>query len=84
VVINSNTMKKTGQVIFVIGLIMTALAGFDLVTREKIIDIGRIEITAQKRHVFDWSPLLGLSVMAVGAGVYLFARKSRSYINVTK
>jgi hypothetical protein len=77
-------MKKTGLIIFVIGLVMTALSGFTLMTREKIVDIGRLEITAQKRHVFDWSPLLGVSVMAVGAGIYLFARKSRSYINISK
>jgi hypothetical protein len=77
-------MKNTGLIIFIIGLIMTGLSGFDLMTREKIIDIGRLEITAQKRHVFDWSPLLGLSVMAVGAGIYLFARKSRSYIHIAK
>jgi hypothetical protein len=77
-------MKKTGLTILVVGFIMTALSGFDLMTREKIIGIGRIEITAQKRHVFGWSPLLGISVMAVGAGIYLFARKSRSYIHLTK
>lgn len=77
-------MKKTGLIIFVIGALMTALSGFSLMTREKIIDIGSVEITAQNRHLFDWSPLLGLSVMAVGAGIYLFAKKSRSYINITK
>jgi hypothetical protein len=77
-------MKKTGLITFVIGLIMTALSGFELFTREKIIDIGKLEITAQKRHVFDWSPLLGLSVMAVGAGIYLLAKKSDSQINISK
>lgn len=71
-------MKKTGLIVFIVGVIMTALSGFDLMTREKIIDIGRIEITQQKRHVFDWSPLLGVCVIAVGAGVYLFARKNVS------
>jgi hypothetical protein len=77
-------MKKTALIIFAIGLIMTALSGFELMTREKIIDIGRLEITAQKRHVFNWSPLLGLSVMAVGAGIYLFAKRSNSYLNISK
>jgi hypothetical protein len=77
-------MKKTGLIIFVVGLIMTALAGFELMTREKIIDIGVLEITAQKRHVFDWSPLLGVCVMAIGGGIYLFANKTRSYIHITK
>lgn len=77
-------MKKTGLIVVVIGLLMTALAGFDLMTKEKIIDIGRVEITAQKKRLFDWSPLLGLSVMAVGAGIYFFAGKSRTYIHITK
>jgi len=70
------TMKKTGQIIFIIGVIMTAVAGLELTSRKKVIDIGRIEITEQKKHVFDWSPLLGLGVLAVGAGLYLFAKKN--------
>jgi LPXTG-motif cell wall-anchored protein len=70
-----NTMKKTGQIIFIMGAIISVLAGFELITREKIIDIGGIEIIQQKTQVFNWSPLLGLSVLAVGAGIYLFSRK---------
>ena len=77
-------MKKTAFIIYAIGLVMTALPGFSLMTREKIINIGNLEIATQKRDLFDWSPLLGLSVMAVGAGIHLFAKKSRSYINISK
>jgi hypothetical protein len=76
-------MKKTGLIIFITGLLLAALPGFELMTREKIIDIGSFEITAQNRHVFDWSPLLGLSVMAVGAGIYLFGKKSWTYMNTS-
>jgi hypothetical protein len=70
------TMKKTGQIIIIIGVIMTIVAGFELTSRKKVVDIGRIEITAQEKHVFDWSPVLGLSVLAVGAGIFLFAKKN--------
>jgi hypothetical protein len=77
-------MKKIGLIIFVAGVIMTAFSGFNLITREKILDIGSVHITAQKRHTFDWSPLLGVSVMMVGAGLSLFARKNTNHIHLTK
>jgi hypothetical protein len=77
-------MRKIGLIIFVAGLIMTAFSGFNLITREKVLDIGSVHITAQKRHTFDWSPLLGVSVMMVGAGLSLFARKNRTYIHIPK
>jgi hypothetical protein len=77
-------MRKIALIIFVAGLTMTLLSGFNLITREKILDIGSVHITAQKRHTFDWSPLLGVSVMMVGAGLSLFARKNRSHIHITK
>jgi len=44
--------KTIGIVIMVIGLVMTLYTGFNYVTREKVVDIGDIEITADKdnRH----------------------------------
>jgi hypothetical protein len=75
-------MKTTGLIIFAVGLIMTALTGFDLMTREKLIDIGRLEITTQKRHIFDWSPLPCVGIIALGAGVYLLAGKHITQITL--
>lgn len=79
-----NIMRKIGLIIFVAGLIMTALSGFNLITREHILHIGSVHITAQKMHTFDWSPLLGVSVMMVGAGLSLFAQKNTNHIHITK
>ena len=42
--------KTIGLAIVVIGLIMTLYTGFTYVTREKIVDIGSVEITADKDH----------------------------------
>ena len=71
-------MKKTGIIIFVIGLIGTAFTGFNFVTREKVVDIGELEIMADKNHTLAWKPALGVAVMLVGGVVYLFgAKKSR-------
>ena len=68
-------MKKLGAIIFVIGLLATVFAGFNLVTREKVVDIGDLEITANKNHVMDWSPAIGVALMIVGGVVYVFGEK---------
>lgn len=68
-------MKKAGIVILVIGLLITLYTGFNYVTREKIIDLGDVEIMADKNHNVSWSPIIGVVVMAVGAGVYFMGGK---------
>jgi hypothetical protein len=69
-------MKKTGLIILAIGLVLTVMSGFNFYTKEKVVDIGKIEINHNKRHSFDWSPILGISVLVVGAGVYLFGKRN--------
>lgn len=64
-------MKKAGIVIFIIGLVLTIFTTVTYITREKVVDIGKVKITADKRHHLNWSPLFGVAVMAVG-GVLFF------------
>jgi len=49
--------KIIGLVIIAIGLVMTLYTGFNYVTKEKVVDIGNIEITADKDHTASWSDL---------------------------
>lgn len=59
-------MKKTGVVVMLIGLVLTIFTAITFFTKEKIVDIGTVEITANKPHKVNWSPLLGIAVMGVG------------------
>ena len=68
-------MKTAGIVIMVVGLVMAIYTGFYYVTREKVVDIGKLEITADKNHRVDWSPIVGAVVIVVGGGFYLFGTK---------
>ena len=68
-------MKKAGIVIIIIGLLLTIITAFTFFTREKIVDIGNVEITANKRHHLKWSPLVGIAVMGVGGVVLLLSSK---------
>lgn len=70
-------MKQSGIVILIIGLIITIFTGFNYFTREKVVDIGELEIMANKKHSMSWSPLVGVAVMAVGAGVYVIGMKKK-------
>jgi hypothetical protein len=68
-------MKNAGIAILIIGLLLTIFTTFNYFTREKVVDLGKVEITANKKHRVAWSPLLGLGVMAVGGVVLLVASK---------
>jgi len=65
--IKSRPMKKAGIVIIVIGALLTIFTTVTYFSREKVVDLGELEITANKRHNVNWSPLIGVGVMAVGA-----------------
>ncbi|XOV91087.1 MAG: hypothetical protein ACFHWX_12845 [Bacteroidota bacterium] len=68
-------MKKIGIVILVIGILITIFSGVKFVTKEKVVDIGNLEISADKNHSIDWSPYLGVVLALAGGATYLFAGK---------
>ena len=64
-------MKRTGLIILVIAVLITVFTGFSFITREKVVDLGELEITQNKNHGITWSPIIGIVVMVVGGGIYL-------------
>ncbi len=68
-------MKKAGIIILIIGLALTIFTTVTFFTREKIVDMGEIQISANKRHNLNWSPFIGLAVMAVGGVLMLVPSK---------
>jgi hypothetical protein len=64
-------MKTTGIIIILIGLALTIFTTFTIFTKEKVVDVGKIEITRNKPHRLNWSPIIGIAVMGVG-GVVLW------------
>jgi len=68
-------MKKAGIVIIILGLVMTIFTAFTYFTKEKVVDFGKIEINANKRHNLSWSPLIGVAVMGLGGVLLLVGSK---------
>ncbi len=68
-------MKLTGIVLLVIGILLTIFTTFQYFTKEKVVDIGVLEITANKPHDVSWSPIIGIVVMGIGGLVLWQASK---------
>lgn len=67
-------MKTTGMTLIAIGIIMMLFTGFNYVTREKVVDIGDLEIKANKTHRVEWTPIIGGILLVAGMAV-LFTNK---------
>lgn len=62
-------MKMAGIVIIILGLGLTIFTAVTFFTREKVVEIGKLEITRDKPHYMNWSPLIGIAVMGIGGFV---------------
>ena len=68
-------MKSAGTIILIIGLFITGFTGFQFGTTKKVADIGSLEITHDKKHNWAWSPLLGVAMIVIGGGFYLYGER---------
>lgn len=59
-------MKKVSIVVFLVGLVLTIFTTVTYFTKEKVVDIGKIEISRDKPHSFNWSPIVGIAIMGIG------------------
>ena len=64
-----------GIILIVLGVVGPAAGGFSFTRKEKIVDLGPIEATADKKESVAIPPVLG--TIALVAGVALVAATSR-------
>ena len=56
-----------GIVLIVLGALALAYQGFTYTTREKVIDLGPIQASADRQHTVPLPPILGGIAIAAGA-----------------
>jgi uncharacterized membrane protein len=68
-----------GIALIVLGVIALAYQGITYTTREKVVDLGPLKITAQKEKTIPLPPILGGLALAGGIVLVVVAvRKSKS------
>jgi hypothetical protein len=70
-------MRIIGIVLIVIGLISLALGGINYTTKEKVVDIGPIEATAERHKSIPLPPLLGGLALAGGVALLIVGSRKR-------
>jgi hypothetical protein len=70
-------MRIVGIVLIVIGVISLAIGGISYTKREKVIDLGPIEATAERQKTIPLPPLLGGLALAGGVVLLIAGSKKR-------
>ena len=70
-------MKNVAIVLIVIGIVMMLVTGFNFVTRERVVDVGPVHISANKDNPVQWSPILGGVILAAGIVVLATTRNKK-------
>ena len=68
-------MKTLGIVLLIIGAIMMVFTGFNIVTKEKVVDLGPLEINKEEKTPVYWSPVTGGVLMAAGILVMVVGKR---------
>jgi len=64
------TNSLIGIILIVVGIVALAYQGITYTTREKVVDIGSIQVTADKTKTFPLPPIVG-GIALVGGIVLL-------------
>ena len=66
-----------GIILIVVGILAFAYQGFTYTTREKVVDIGPVHVTAEKTKTLPLPPIVG-TVAVVGGLVLLVAGRGKN------
>ena len=72
-----NTLKIVGIILIILGVVALVFQGITYTTREKVIDLGPIEATAEQKKTIPLPPILG-AIALVGGIVLLVAGGKKS------
>jgi len=69
-------MNKTlGIILIIVGIAMLVWTGFTYTRKEKIVDAGPIQISADKEKSVNWPPYVGGIILV--AGIFVFVASKR-------
>lgn len=71
-------VRIIGVLLIVVGLFALATGGLTYTRREKVVDIGPIEATAEKRDRIPLPPLLGAAALAGGVVLLVAGVRKKS------
>ncbi|MBU0730188.1 MAG: DUF3185 domain-containing protein [Proteobacteria bacterium] len=71
------TYTLTGIILIVIGIFAFAYQGFSFTTRDKVLDLGPIHMTAENTRTIPLSPIVGGISLVGGIMLLIVGKKKR-------
>ncbi len=68
-------MKIAGIILILVGIFMFVSPSLNFTTREKVIDAGPLQVTANKKREIQWPTYAGGVVLAGGIVLLVMSRK---------
>lgn len=68
--------RTVGIVLVIIGAVMLIWTGFTYTKKEKVVDAGPIEISADRQKSVNWPPYLGGVLLVGGIVIIMTAKKT--------
>lgn len=66
--------KSIGLILIVIGAILLIWTGFTYTKKEKIIDAGPIQVSADRQKTVNWPPYAGAIVLVAGVVILVTSK----------
>ncbi len=70
-------MKIVGIILIVLGVLALAYQGILYTTKEKVVDIGPLEVTSTKKHSIPLPPIVGGVAIVAGVVLILVDRRKK-------
>jgi protein-S-isoprenylcysteine O-methyltransferase Ste14 len=67
--------KSVGLLLVIVGVVLLIWTGFTYTKKEKIVDAGPLQISADRQKTVNWPPYAGGIVLLAGVIVLISSRK---------
>lgn len=68
-------LKIFGLILIVLGFAFALYTGLDFGGKEKVLDVGSVQVSDDKKDTTSFSPLLGIGAIIIGGVIFISANK---------
>lgn len=68
--------RTIGIVLMILGIVLLIWTGFTYTKKEKIIDAGPIQVSADREKAVNWPPYTGAIILVAGAILFITGKKN--------
>jgi hypothetical protein len=70
-------VKLIGVLLIVFGMFALAIGGISYIDRDKVVDLGPLEVQTEERKNIPLSPIVGIGALAGGVALVMAGSKTR-------